>query len=84
MSIALLKTLITIADQGSFCGAAEAGNLARAAVGQRMKRLEQSLRITLFERSRKCESGDVKVPVISMDPAAIRDSFMCELQARNC
>lgn len=53
MSIALLKTLIAVADHGSFSGAAEAGNLTQAAVGQQMKRLEQSLHVTLFDRSRK-------------------------------
>ena len=31
----------------------------------------------------KCESGNVKVPVITMDPVVIRDRFMKELQARN-
>lgn len=31
----------------------------------------------------KCESGNVKVPVITMDPVVIRDRFMKELQSRN-
>lgn len=31
----------------------------------------------------KCESGNIKVPVITMDPVVIRDRFMKELQARN-
>lgn len=31
----------------------------------------------------KCESGNVKVPVITMDPVVIRDRFMKTLQARN-
>jgi sulfopyruvate decarboxylase subunit beta len=31
----------------------------------------------------KCESGNIKVPVIQMDPVVIRDRFMKELQARN-
>lgn len=31
----------------------------------------------------KCESGNVKVPVITMDPVVIRDRFMKELEARN-
>ena len=31
----------------------------------------------------KCESGNVKVPVITMDPVVIKDRFMRELQARN-
>jgi sulfopyruvate decarboxylase subunit beta len=31
----------------------------------------------------KCESGNIKVPVITMDPVVIRDRFMGELRARN-
>jgi len=31
----------------------------------------------------KCESGNITVPVIKMDPVVIRDRFMKELQARN-
>lgn len=31
----------------------------------------------------KCESGNIKVPVIEMDPVVIRDRFMKEVQARN-
>ncbi len=31
----------------------------------------------------KCESGNIKVPVIQMDPVVIRDRFMQALQTRN-
>ena len=31
----------------------------------------------------KCESGNVKVPVISMDPVVVRDRFMQKLSERN-
>lgn len=31
----------------------------------------------------KCDSGNIKVPVIQMDPVLIRDRFMQELRARN-
>ena len=31
----------------------------------------------------KCESGNVKVPVIGMDPVVIRDRFMRTIEARN-
>ncbi|MFT5217879.1 MAG: sulfopyruvate decarboxylase subunit beta [Planctomycetota bacterium] len=31
----------------------------------------------------KCESGNIKVPVITMDPVVIRDRFMKALEARN-
>jgi len=53
LSIALLKTLIAISDQGSFSAAAESVNVSQAAVGQQMKRLEASLHATLFDRTTK-------------------------------
>lgn len=31
----------------------------------------------------KCESGNIKVPVITLDPVIIRHRFMTELEARN-
>ena len=31
----------------------------------------------------KCESGNIKVPVIQMDAPVIRDRFMKEVAARN-
>jgi sulfopyruvate decarboxylase subunit beta len=31
----------------------------------------------------KCESGNIPVPVITMDPVSIRDRFMSELKVRN-
>ncbi len=31
----------------------------------------------------KCESGNIPVPVITMDPVVIRDRFMTELASRN-
>ncbi len=31
----------------------------------------------------KCESGNIKVPVVEMDPVVIRDRFMKQVQARN-
>ena len=31
----------------------------------------------------KCESGNIKVPVITMDPVVIRDRFMKTVTARN-
>lgn len=31
----------------------------------------------------KCESGNIPVPVITMDPVVIRDRFMTELERRN-
>jgi sulfopyruvate decarboxylase subunit beta len=31
----------------------------------------------------KCESGNIKVPVIDTDPVVIRDRFMKEVKSRN-
>jgi sulfopyruvate decarboxylase subunit beta len=31
----------------------------------------------------KCDSGNIKVPVITMDPVVIRDRFMREVARRN-
>lgn len=53
MSISLFKTLIAVADTGSFSAAAEEVCLTHAAVGQQMKRLESSLGVSLFDRSQK-------------------------------
>lgn len=53
MSIALFKTLIAIADHGSFSNAANAINITQAAVGQQMRRLESTLGVDLFNRSQK-------------------------------
>ncbi len=53
MTISLFKTLIAISEQGSFSAAASKVCVTHAAVGQQMKRLEDSLNVTLFDRSEK-------------------------------
>jgi DNA-binding transcriptional LysR family regulator len=53
LSISLLKTFIAISENGSFSAAADHVYLSHAAVGQQMKRLEESLQVTLFDRSKK-------------------------------
>ena len=53
MSIQLLKTLVAISEHGSFSNAAEHLFISHAAVGQQMKRLEESFDMTLFDRSQK-------------------------------
>lgn len=53
MTISLFKTLIAISERGSFSAAAEKVCVTHAAVGQQMKRLEESFNVTLFDRTEK-------------------------------
>lgn len=50
MSMSLLKTLISVADKGSFAAAAQVIGVSQAAIGQQMKRLEDISGQTLFDR----------------------------------
>jgi len=53
LSVSLLKTLIAISERGSFSAAADEICISQAAVGQQMKRLEENLNVTLFDRSQR-------------------------------
>lgn len=53
MSITLLRSLIAVAETGSFMEAAARVHVSQAAVGQQMKRLEEVLGVALFDRDRK-------------------------------
>ena len=53
MTIALFKTLIAISETGSFRGAADRVCVTHAAVGQQMRRLEETFGVALFDRSEK-------------------------------
>lgn len=53
MSLHALRSLIAIAEHGSFAGAARALNLSQSAISTQMKTLEADLRTALFDRSRR-------------------------------
>ncbi|MCV6591847.1 MAG: LysR substrate-binding domain-containing protein [Silicimonas sp.] len=53
MTISLFKTLIAISETGSFRAAADIVCVTDAAVGQQMRRLEETLGAKLFDRSER-------------------------------
>lgn len=53
MSLNALRSLLAIAEHGSFANAARALNLSQSAISTQMKTLELDLRTTLFDRSKR-------------------------------
>jgi DNA-binding transcriptional LysR family regulator len=53
MSIRNLRTLVAVADHGSFAAAARAVGLTQSAVSMQLRGLEDELRVRLFDRQRR-------------------------------
>lgn len=53
MSLRALRTLVAIAEHGSFAAAARAVNLSQSAVSTQMRGLEGELKVRLFDRSKR-------------------------------
>lgn len=73
------KTSLTAVAKA--CGCENVIECAAEDTVQAMKDALASDKMTIIIS--KCESGNIKVPVITMDPVVIKDRFMRELQARN-
>ncbi|MFT4730339.1 MAG: sulfopyruvate decarboxylase subunit beta [Granulosicoccus sp.] len=74
-----MKTSLTAVAKA--CGCENVVECAAEDTAQVMKDALASNKMTIIVS--KCESGNIKVPVITMDPVVIKDRFMRELQARN-
>lgn len=53
MSVTLLRSLIAVSETETFAEAAARVHVSQAAIGQQMRRLEETLGVTLFDRDRK-------------------------------
>lgn len=53
MNLRHLKTLITVAEHGTFVGAAEALGLTQSAVSMQIRALEEALSVELFDRTKR-------------------------------
>jgi len=74
MSLTLLRTLVAIADRGSFAAAADQVCVSQAAVGQQMRKLEDLLQTQLFDRSeRSPRLNGAGLSVVPRARAILRD-----------
>jgi DNA-binding transcriptional LysR family regulator len=53
MSLRALRTLVAIAETGSFAAAARSLNLSQSAISTQMRGLEDELKVALFDRSKR-------------------------------
>ncbi len=72
-----MKTSLTAV--ASACGCENVVECDAADTGKTLQAALDSNKMTIIVA--KCESGNIKVPVITMDPVVIRDRFMKAVQA---
>ena len=70
----------SLADVASACGCENVVECQAQDTADVLRAALDSNKMTIIVC--KCESGNIKVPVIEMDPVVIRDRFMKEVQAR--
>jgi len=73
------KTSLT--DVAKACGCETVIECKAADTAETLRAALESNKMTIIVC--KCESGNIKVPVIQMDPVVIRDRFMKEVEKRN-
>ncbi|CEG51723.1 Transcriptional regulator, LysR family [Stutzerimonas xanthomarina] len=82
MSIRALRTLVAIAQHGSFARAAEAVHLTQSAVSLHVRALEEELNVRLFDRSKRLpvltDSGHLAVER-AREVLSLYDSIAAEL-----
>lgn len=73
------KTSLTAVARA--CGCETVVEVAAKDTAQALKTALEGDKMTIIVS--KCDSGNIKLPVITMDPVVIRDRFMREVQRRN-